>query len=265
MLISNDIAGHDAKPEVVTPKGLSQVKEELADVAGIAVNEVDLSQSGHDISRLYQQTLYETQNNPSPIFLTVEKRFELLKNTANEFAARSGIDYTPEQIERVTQDVGKELRIVEIPRGDVHAGGGNVYTFLSQTDKAELSEAYQYALDNDTSLDDVRHGAFALAVTRFREANIAAGVTYAIFDKEESDRLLALNRQNESEVTSTEELETSIKTLTDSFVEKLNFGNLFSSNPLLKNLMQQDSIFDYFAINDPANFNDESRDRFFNL
>lgn len=187
----------------------------------------------------------------------------LITNDKLNLDAKSGVEYSPKQLDRVVQDIGKELNIVALPPGDIQAGSGIVTSFLTQNDKVQLSNAYQYALDNGTSLKDVGLGAFTLSVARFREAKVASGTIFGTFDKEESDRLYALNHKDDAETLNQQEH--TKKSLTSTFIEKLEKNDLFSANPILKKLMQQENIFNMFEVIDPNYFDESMRNKFFNL
>ncbi|WP_438864408.1 hypothetical protein [Neptunicella sp.] len=234
-------------------------KEAVGDYQ-VELSEITLSQTGQDINDLYQKVLQVAKEHPSPIYISVDKRFELLEKTASMIAAKSDISYTSEQIHRASQDVGKELNITEIPPGDISAGGGNVFSFLSQEDKTRLGEAYQHALDNNSDLKDVNTVAFTLAIAKFREEKIASGTIYGTFSKEERESLYELNNKLEAP---SDEIKQSGRDFVEVLKSELEGNDLFSSNPFLKTLIQRDSIFDILEARDPDYFNKNIRKKFF--
>ena len=200
--------------------------------------EIGLSQQGQNLNYLYQQSLSSAKQNPSPVYIGAEKRVELLADSVNEIARQSGYEYTAEEIKRVVDDVVKETNLKEIPRGDVNASSGSVYAFLSSTDKANLADAYQHALDNKTSLDDVRFAAFSLARTRFIEAKINSGTTWAVYNPNENAGTV---KSDDVEKAAPEEVP--IRSESDyvkSLLEQLEKRELFQSNPFLKSPLFQD-------------------------
>ena len=202
------------------------------------VAEIGLSQQGQNLNYLYQQSLSSAKQNPSPVYISVDKRVELVTESVNEIAGQSGYEYTPEQIKRVVEDVVKEINIKELPRGDVNAGSGSVYAFLSGTDKATLADAYQHALDNNSSLDDVRFAAFSLARSRFIEAKINSGTTWAVHNPNESTGTV---KSDDVERAAAEEVP--IRSGSDyvkSLLEQLKKRGLFQSNPFLQSPLLQD-------------------------
>lgn len=94
--------------------------------SGDNVSEVDLSLSGLSLSHLYQRSLSTAKQNPSPVYIGSEKRIELLAASVNDIAQNSGHEYTTEQIQRIVEDVTKELNIRELEAGDVNASAGSV-------------------------------------------------------------------------------------------------------------------------------------------
>lgn len=214
-----------------------------SNVGNIRPAEVGLSQQGQNLNYLYRQALRAAKKNPSPVYIGAEKRLELLADSVNKIAGQSGYEYTPEEISRVVDDVIKDLNIKEVPRGDVNANSGSVYAFLNGSDKAKLADAYQYALDNDTSLDDVRLAAFSLARTRFIEAKIRSGTTWAVHLPNEQS---AAAKPDDIEKGSSEKvLPEEVFNRPDSdymklLLEQLKNRELFQSNPFLQNPLFQE-------------------------
>ena len=237
MLISNEKLNIDtlntgAKDDLVK-KAVSNNKE-----GGDNVSEIDLSRSGQNLSYLYQHSLSTAKQNPSPVYIGADKRIELLAASVNDIAQKSGHEYTPEQIQRVVEDITKEINIRELKAGDVNAAAGSVYSFLSSADKAHLADAYQYALDNNTSLEDVAIAAGSLGRARYVEAKISSGTSYALYVPEENQ-----NAGKFSDLDQTEADKTERAPKTDyykSLIIQLNNDELFASNPFLRSVLIQD-------------------------
>lgn len=237
MLVNNDKMNFEAgKTKAQDP--LSRSSSNNSKIDDSKISNVGLSQQGQNLNYLYQLSLSTAQKNPSPVYIGAEKRIEILANSVNEIARQSGYEYTPEQIKRVVEDVAKGVNITETQPGDVNASSGSVYSFLNSADKAKLADAYQHALDNNTSLDDVRFAAFSLARSRFIEAKINSGTTWAVYDPNEN----VSNIKSED----VEELETEKLTIetgseyVKSLLEQFKEGKLFTSNPYLRTSLFQD-------------------------
>lgn len=200
---------------------------------------VGLSEQGQHLNSLYQLSLSYAKQNPSPVYIAAEKRVELLANSVNELAKQSGYEYTPEQIKRVVEDVAKETNIRQMPRADVNASSGSVYAFLSSSDKATLADAYQYALDNNTSLDDVRTAAFSLARSRYIEAKINSGTTWAVHNPNENVGDAKPKETEQQTVTAGSR--NSDSDYIKSLLQQLAKGQLFASNPYLRISLLQDT------------------------
>jgi hypothetical protein len=217
--------------------------------------EVGLSSQGQNLNYLYQRSLSAAKQNPSPVYISVEKRVELLADSVNKIAGQSGYEYTPEQIKRVVEDVAKESNIKELARGDVNANSGSVYAFLSSTDKANLADAYQHALDNNTSLDDVRFAAFSLARTRFIEAKISSGTTWAVYDPDKNAGTI-----KSEDVEQAVHDEVPVRAESDyvkSLLEQLKKDELFMSNPFLRMSLLQDVASSQLLNNVPSLLKDK--------
>ncbi|MDU0354031.1 hypothetical protein RS130_08870 [Paraglaciecola aquimarina] len=162
----------------------------------------------------------------------------MLSTSVNDIAKKSGHEYTLEQINRVVEDIKKEVNIEEMKLGDVNANAGSVYSFLSSTDKAHLADAYQYALDNNTNLKDVAIAAGSLGRARYVEAKISSGTTYSYYRPEEKQNADTSDAVDQKETDKTE-----IAPKTDYFkslMEQLKKDELFSSNPFLRSTLIQD-------------------------
>lgn len=64
-------------------------------------------------------------------------------------------------------------------RPDPNASSGSVYDFLKPDDQQALKKAYNYAVDNGTSLKKVEEAAFYLGVQRHKEARVTSGTEYS--------------------------------------------------------------------------------------
>lgn len=58
------------------------------------------------------------------------------------------------------------------------ANSSNVFDFLTENDRQELGFAYEFAVDNQLSLEDVELLAGLLSIDRRRETAEAAGIQY---------------------------------------------------------------------------------------
>jgi len=87
-------------------------------------------------------------------------------------------------------------------------------------------------------LDDVRFAAFSLARSRFIEAKINSGTTWAVYDPNEN---VSNIKSEDAEELETEKL--TIETGSEyvkSLLEQFKEGNLFTSNPYLRTSLFQD-------------------------
>ncbi|MBU1308710.1 MAG: hypothetical protein KKE30_04145, partial [Gammaproteobacteria bacterium] len=175
---------------------------------------------------------------PSPVYIDTKKRVELLAASVNEIAAKSGYKYTPDEIKRVVDDIAVDMRIVDIPPGDVNANSGSVYSFLNSDDKEKLADAYQHALDNNTSLEDVGIAAFSLGRARYIEAKINSGTAWAVHEPKANTKNLGTDDTEALDVKN-------LSTTTDSdyvksLLQQLQKGQLFLTNPYLTTSLFQD-------------------------
>jgi hypothetical protein len=237
MLVSNEKLNID-RPNVGAKDDLVKTLASDNKEGNVNISEVGLSQPGQSLNYLYQLSLSTAKQNPSPVYIGVEKRIELLSASVNDIAKKSGHEYTPEQINRVVEDVKKEINIQEMKPGDVNANAGSVYSFLSSTDKTHLADAYQYALDNHTSLKDVALAAGSLGRARYVEAKISSGTTYSYYRPEENQNAGTSDAVDQKE---TDKTERAPKTdYFKSLMEQLNKDELFVSNPFLRSALIQD-------------------------
>jgi hypothetical protein len=237
MLINNEKLNIDT-PNVGAKDDLVKTSASNNKDVNAKVSEIGLSQSGQNLNYLFQVSLSTAKQNPSPVYIGAEKRVELLSVSVNDIAKKSGHEYTPEQINRVVEDVKKEVNIQEMKPGDASANAGSVYSFLSSTDKANLADAYQYALDNNTSLKDVAIAAGSLGRARYVEAKISSGTTYSYYKPEEQQNAGTSDSLDQKETDKTERAPK-----TDYFkllMEQLNKDELFASNPFLRSALIQD-------------------------
>lgn len=201
--------------------------------------EVSVSESGKNINTLFLMSRAALEDYQPPIYLTVEKRLELVKDKVTELAQNLSSGFTDEQISTITNDLKTEFGISELPTPDVNAPSGSVYSFLTDSDRAKLSEAYQYALDNNTSLKDVSYAAFSLGDARFVEAKISSGTIYGVIDTDDSS-----NEETTEIDDQGSENESTVREKTDyikSLLAQLEIGQLFSSNPFLRDSLLQDA------------------------
>lgn len=217
---------------------ISSPDSEQNSVVDTEASDVGLSQQAQNLSYLYQQSLrFATQHTP-PVYLGFEKRIEAITAAVHKLAAQSGFEYSAEQVKRVVNDVVKETHITALPPANVNAGRGSVYSFLAKTDQEHLANAYQHALDNNTSLDDVRFAAFSLARARYIEAKINAGTSWAVHSPKENSETQLSDEAFSTKLEPTHRNSGSdyVKTLR----QQLQNGELFQSNPYLKSLLIQD-------------------------
>jgi hypothetical protein len=69
---------------------------------------------------------------------------------------------------------------------DPYAKSGSTFDYLKASDQTALREAYDYAIENGTSLEAVNEAAFYLGSQRLQERQIAGGTQYAFHVSEES-------------------------------------------------------------------------------
>lgn len=229
-----DAGKANAKEQVrVAPANSSRAPE-----ANTSHSDIGLSQKGQSLNSLYQLSLSVAKQTPSPVYIGTKKRVELLAESVNEIAKQSEYKYTPDEIKRVIDDITVDMNIVDIPPGDVNANSGSVYAFLNSDDKKKLADAYQFALDNNTSLDDVRTAAFSLGRARYIEAKINSGTTWAVHEPKENSKKMETDDAAASDVKNL-----SPRTDSDyvkSLLEQLHKGQLFLSNPYLRTSLFQD-------------------------
>ncbi|SFC38658.1 hypothetical protein [Pseudoalteromonas denitrificans] len=151
-----------------------------------ATSKVSISHSARQVENLYNQisNSFNDRSNRPLNSLSVEKHTEILNKIVQDTAQGSGVKYSEKQISRVVSDLKKDLNIESSfdKSGDISSR--SLFSFLSSSDRKEIDKAYQYAIDNGTSLEDVGLASWSLGHQRKEEAMRAngTGITMHIQD-----------------------------------------------------------------------------------
>ena len=202
---------------------------------------VELSQSSKAYNTVFNTTLSMAQERPLPSYLTTEKRLELLANVVKGVATKIGANFSDKDIARVVGDLKDELKIQGLPKADYNSDSSPIRSFLKKEDQIELDKAYQYALDNNTSFEDVEKAAFALGMQRYVEAMRNDGITYV--------KYVPIGNTN-SDIVETDSTEANVvkekSSETLSIQEQLEDKNLFATNPYLDTKTFLDAVLESY-------------------
>lgn len=96
----------------------------------------------------------------------------------NQHRRETGDQVTISEAARANEALPRYLQPTN-GRPDPNASSGSVYDFLKPDDQQALKKAYNYAVENGTSLKKVEEAAFYLGVQRHKEARVASGTEYS--------------------------------------------------------------------------------------
>ena len=122
-----------------------------------------------------------------------------------------------------------------------HAKFGNTYDYLKVSDQKILREAYDYAVENGTSLESVNEAAWYLGLQRHQEAKEAAGTQFSYHVSDESIPFILAKPEDRAE-----ELEKIASHLEPTFLNRLKrveAGDFFGTdNPVLMKEIFSDAV-----------------------
>jgi len=130
---------------------------------------------------------------------------------------------------------------------DATALSGNGFYFLTQGDRESLQAAYDYAITNDQSIEDVELAAFFLSHKRYVEDMVSRGVKYSVHvpSGKNITYVPGLGFQGlESESSPSDNLESS----RDALLNDIISGGLFSKNPMLNKDLFLGPLYDFFNL-----------------
>ncbi len=129
-------------------------------------------------------------------------------------SSHSPVKQTPAKTEALNPNPASEVQISSAARNkeqlprylqpaegypNPHARFGNTYDYLKASDQKVLREAYDYAVDNGTSLETVNEAAWYLAIQRHQETKEAAGTQFAFHVSDESIPFILAKPENRAE------------------------------------------------------------------
>jgi len=171
--------------------------------------------------------------------------------TSNTTARVSNADKTtPQQAGVTAVQISDAARAEEpLPRylqpvegyPNPHAKFGNTYDYLKTSDQKVLREAYDYAIENGTSLETVNEAAWYLAIQRHQETKEAAGTQFVFHVSDESIPFILAKPENRAE-----ELEKIAADFEPTFLNRLQraeAGDFFGTdNPHLNQALFIDAV-----------------------
>lgn len=195
---------------------------------------LQISARGHSISLLMQGANEFLRQELGPSYLPLARGQALLDQAVSMVTANTEIDIDGQALRNTLQ---QEHNIREtIPRPNPSSDSGNVFDFLSGSDREALEAAYDYAVENNLDADDVELAAGLLASDRRRPAAIASGTIYLVH--EPSENAGKFIPQSSANLPNTD-----ISNPRQSLIDRVTSGDLFSKNPFLNQALFIEAAF----------------------
>lgn len=225
-----------------------KVKSRPPDVKNAPINKgeyssVSLSDLSKARNNIYEKSLSRAKENKIPTYLTLDKRAEMLSGMVKNIVNETGSPFSDDEVKKVVGDLKTELNIKDFPKPNFSDSCINTISFLKEEDKVALGKAYDYALNNGTSVHDVDFTASALSYQREIEEMQNQGIKYKKFNPETDGGILepgalgngvgAVHHEN--------------KYVSD-LRDQLDDNTLFSTNPYLDNDMFINAIIDMLPL-----------------
>jgi len=172
-----------------------KVKSSPSNVKNAPINKGDHSSvSLSDLSKarnnIYEKSLSRAEKNKIPTYLTLEKRTEMLSGMVKNIVKEAGSPFSDDEVKKLVGDLKIELNIKDFSKPNFSAPSVNRLSFLKEDDKIALGEAYDYALNNGTSIHDVDFTASALSRQREIEAMRSQGIMHKKFNPDTDGGIL---------------------------------------------------------------------------
>lgn len=193
--------------------------------SGQSPSVTSLSDRGVRLSNIDKELEAYLRDNPLPRYFSNQTHNDRVASKAQSLSDELGIQLDDSDIEYLVESNAKRSSRPSID-------SGNVFDFLTESDRRELEEAHKFALENGTSLDDVEHTAFELGVKRRREAMEAQGTRFAELDKDADFGAFLLNIERGGNTRGISEIEVGSQEYKE-LIER------FSDNPILMEIFSR--------------------------
>lgn len=193
--------------------------------SGRSPSVTSLSDRGVRLSHIDKELGAYLRENPLPRYFSNQTHNDRVASKAQSLSDELGIQLDDSDIEYLVESNAKQSSRPSIDNG-------NVFDFLTESDRRELEEAHKFALENGTSLDDVEHTAFEVGVKRRREAMEAQGTRFAELDKDADFGAFLLNIERGGKLGSPSKLEAGSK-------EYQQLIERFSDNPIIMEIFSR--------------------------
>ena len=128
---------------------------------------------------------------------------------------------------------------------DATALSGNGFHFLTKGDREALQEAYDYAIDNGQSAEDVELAAFFLSHKRYVEDMVLRGVKYSVHVPSGKNMTYEPGSGfQDAEGSPSNNLDTA----RDNLLKEIVSRGLFSNNPMLNKDLFLGPLYDFFYL-----------------
>jgi len=184
-----------------------------------------LSKKGVALSNIDKELADYLRENPLPRYFSIQTYNDRVVAKAQSLGNEYGIQLDKSDIDFLVKPNEKRSPTPSIDNG-------NVFDFLSETDRLELEKAHNFALQNGTSLDDVENTAFEMSVKRRKEAMEAQGTRFVELDKDVDFGTFLLNIERGGNTSGGNELEVGS-------IEYQELIKRFSNNPILMEIFSK--------------------------
>ncbi|WP_447969018.1 hypothetical protein [Nitrospira sp. M1] len=195
--------------------------------------DVVISPSGSHLDELYRKASQILSDHQLPRYLPLDRHLAIVESTVQSLAEQEPLSQaTVKEIQTIL--IQEHVLTIQSRAPDPFAASGNVFDFLTASDRERLGEAYDYALANGHNTEDVGQAGFFLAVQRNREKMIERGTIWK--HHEPTDRAGTFVPRHTRGVGTSPHAQTSSKIEEPNGVirEQLKKGTLFVGNPFLR-------------------------------
>ena len=201
---------------------------------------VQLSTQAQSLNALIQNANAKLAEEIVPNYLPPSRNQQLIDEAVANVVSNTNVPVDQQELRQSFMNEHNVRSISTTPNPS--SNSGNVFDFLSPSDRKSLEAAYDHAKENNLNLEDVEVAAFSLAVERRIEAAVSSGVEY--HRHVPSERAGTFVPQSGKTITSekTEQQQQAI--------DRVTSGKLFQENEFLNTNLFIDAISKRFNIAD---------------
>ena len=190
-------------------------------------NQPQISTAGRSLSRAAQDASDFLRDKLAPNYLPLSRNQELLEQAINFATAELNTDIDRQALREALR---LEYNIHSSPPApNPSANSGNVFDFLTASDRDILEQAYDFAIENNLDLENVELATGLVAIDRRRQAAEASGTTYLVHEPTDKAGKFVPQSASKSNLENTPVNPNPQQDL----VERFQSGKLFSNNPFL--------------------------------